>query len=206
MFFLNLVSLSSCSSGFDCINELYNRGPKFILCFIPAVVWRLVSAESTVRRPSRKSRTFSYTARAPVLLQPIIGFFCSEWRWKCLMQLHVGSCHVVNAELAVVMAVPIENSARCYSFSAGRWDLRLCCRRGKLSRGIVLLYDNARPHTARQTQALLREQVHWDIFEHPPYSPDLAPSDFSCFQKMVNSLQMRKTWCWLNNQAATRYE
>ena len=49
-------------------------------------------------------------------------------------------------------------SARCYSFSAGRWDLRLSCRRGKYSCEIVLLHDNARPQTARQTQTLLREQ------------------------------------------------
>ena len=30
-------------------------------------------------------------------------------------------------------------------------------------------------------QALLSEQFHWDIFEHPPYSPDRATSNFSCF-------------------------
>ena len=51
-------------------------------------------------------------------------------------------------------------------------------RRGKHSRGIVLIHDNARPHTPRQTQTLLRDEFHWDIFDHPPYSPDLAPSDF----------------------------
>ena len=33
-------------------------------------------------------------------------------------------------------------------------------------------------------QALLREQFHWDNFEHPPYSPDLAPADFFLFLKM----------------------
>ena len=34
------------------------------------------------------------------------------------------------------------------------------CRRGKLSHGIVLIHDNARPHTARQTQTLLHEEFH----------------------------------------------
>ena len=33
-------------------------------------------------------------------------------------------------------------------------------RRGKLSHGIVLIHDNARPHTARQTQTLLHEEFH----------------------------------------------
>ena len=47
-----------------------------------------------------------------------------------------------------------------------------------------MLNDNAHPHTAQQRQALLREQFHWDIFEHPPYSPDLAPSDFFLFPKL----------------------
>ena len=43
-------------------------------------------------------------------------------------------------------------SARCYSFSAGRWDLRLSCRRGKLSRGIVLLYDNTSAYCPADTR------------------------------------------------------
>ena len=89
--------------------------------------------------------------------------------------------------------------ARSYSFSLGRWDLRLSCQRGKLSRGIVLLHDNARAHTTRKTQAFLREQFHWDILENPPYTPDLAPSDFSLFPRkrrsnlLLNSSQMMKT-------------
>ena len=34
---------------------------------------------------------------------------------SCLMQLYVGPCHVVSTEIAVVMAVPIENppTVRC---------------------------------------------------------------------------------------------
>ena len=96
---------------------------------------------------------------------------------SCLMQLFFGPCHVVSADCCGHGCADWESSrlwgASSYSFSAGRWDLRLSCRNGKLSREIVLLHDNARPHTA-----LLREQFHWDIFEHPPYCPDLAPSGF----------------------------
>ena len=33
--------------------------------------------------------------------------------------------------------------------------------------------------------ALLREQFQWDIFEHPPYSPDLAPSDFFLYFQLL---------------------
>ena len=53
-------------------------------------------------------------------------------------------------------------------------------RRGMLTSGLVLLHDNARPHTAARTQALL-QKFCWDLFDHPLYSPDLAPSDFHLF-------------------------
>lgn len=44
------------------------------------------------------------------------------------------------------------------------------------SKGIVFLHDNARPHTANQTQELI-----WEQLDHPPYSPDLAPSNYHMF-------------------------
>ncbi|KAJ4440405.1 hypothetical protein ANN_08546 [Periplaneta americana] len=53
-------------------------------------------------------------------------------------------------------------------------------RRGMLTAGVVLLHDNARPHTARRTAAVLTE-FGWELFHHPPYSPDLAPRDFHVF-------------------------
>ncbi|KAJ4428910.1 hypothetical protein ANN_25904 [Periplaneta americana] len=53
-------------------------------------------------------------------------------------------------------------------------------RRGMLTAGVVLLHDNARPHTARRTAGVLTE-FGWELFDHPPYSPDLAPSDFHVF-------------------------
>jgi hypothetical protein len=43
-----------------------------------------------------------------------------------------------------------------------------------------LLHDNARPHTAARTNALIK-LFNWEIFDHPSYSPDLAPSDYHLF-------------------------
>ena len=85
------------------------------------------------------------------------------------MQLYVGPCHVVSAEIAVDMAMPIENPADCeVRYVIGFLQADEIFGYLKLSRGIVLSHDNARSHTARQTQVLLREQFHWDIFKHSP--------------------------------------
>jgi histone-lysine N-methyltransferase SETMAR len=51
---------------------------------------------------------------------------------------------------------------------------------GQLPRGVLLHHDNARPHTVRATQQRIQE-LHWELIEHPPYSPDLTPSDFHLF-------------------------
>jgi len=50
-------------------------------------------------------------------------------------------------------------------------------RCGMLSQGVVMIHDNARPHTAAAMQNLITT-FGWEQFDHPPYSPDLAPSDF----------------------------
>jgi transposase len=52
-----------------------------------------------------------------------------------------------------------------------------------LTKGVVLLHDNVRPHTAPHTHALIK-LFNSEIFDHPPYSPDLAPSDYHLFIKM----------------------
>ncbi|GBN07767.1 Histone-lysine N-methyltransferase SETMAR [Araneus ventricosus] len=58
--------------------------------------------------------------------------------------------------------------------------------------GIVLLHFNARPHTSAATQELL-DQFGWDIFHHLPYSPDLAPSDFHFFLKLIKFLGSKRS-------------
>jgi len=47
-------------------------------------------------------------------------------------------------------------------------------RRGLLSKRVLLLQDNARPHTAAHTVDKLRA-LKFELLKHPPYSPDLAP-------------------------------
>jgi transposase len=62
-----------------------------------------------------------------------------------------------------------------------------------LSRGVCLLHNNVQPHSAHITTALL-EKFKWDILDHPPYSPDLVPSDFHLFLHLKKHLA-RKTFC-----------
>ena len=47
-------------------------------------------------------------------------------------------------------------------------------------RGLKLHWDNARPHTSQATTEAL-QQAGLVIVPQPPYSPDLAPSDFFLF-------------------------
>ncbi|GBM83215.1 hypothetical protein AVEN_58295-1 [Araneus ventricosus] len=51
--------------------------------------------------------------------------------------------------------------------------------------GVVLIHDNARPHSIVITQKLL-EQFKLDVSDDPSYSPDLATSDFHLFLELKN--------------------
>jgi len=50
-------------------------------------------------------------------------------------------------------------------------------RRGLLSTGVLLQHDNPRPLTTRSTVATIQD-LPFECLPHPPYSPDLSPSDF----------------------------
>lgn len=52
---------------------------------------------------------------------------------------------------------------------------------------VMFLHDNARPHVANLTREKLLE-LEWEVLPHPPYSPDLAPTDYHLFQALQNFL------------------
>jgi len=87
-------------------------------------------------------------------------------------------------------------------------------RRGMLSRGVYLLHDNARPHSAHVTTVFL-EDFKWDILDHPPYSPDLVPSDFHLFLHLKKHLagkkfddddEVQEVTTWFKEQVADFYD
>jgi hypothetical protein len=84
-----------------------------------------------------------------------------------------------------------------------------------LTKGVVLLRDNAWPHTTARTNALIK-LFNWDIFDHPPYSTDLTPSDYHIFTKMkvwlatqcfhTNEELMDAVSNWLHNLVALFFD
>ena len=56
-------------------------------------------------------------------------------------------------------------------------------REYRQARDVIFQQDNAKPHTANLTKAKISE-LQWEVLPHPPYSPDLAPSDYHLFRDM----------------------
>ncbi|GBP82491.1 Histone-lysine N-methyltransferase SETMAR [Eumeta japonica] len=72
------------------------------------------------------------------------------------------------------------------------WDSEVVQkRRGKLSRGVLFLQDNASVHTARVSRQALKDTGFSEI-DHPPYSPDLVPSDYFLFSNLKKELRGRR--------------
>jgi len=61
-------------------------------------------------------------------------------------------------------------------------------RRGKITKGVLFLHDNAPAHQALATQMKLA-YLGFHCLDHPPYSPDLAPSDHRLFPGLKKQLK-----------------
>lgn len=54
-------------------------------------------------------------------------------------------------------------------------------------KGPILLHDNAKPHVGKVTQKKLNS-LGIEVLPHPPYSPDLSPTDYHMFRHLDNFL------------------
>jgi hypothetical protein len=61
-------------------------------------------------------------------------------------------------------------------------------RPGNLSKKVILLHDNACPQTANLTKGTVGKE----IMNHPPFNPDLAPSDIHLFEPIKVQLGGQK--------------
>jgi histone-lysine N-methyltransferase SETMAR len=61
-------------------------------------------------------------------------------------------------------------------------------RRGKLTKMVLFVHDNAPAHRALETQKKLA-YLGFQCLDHPPYSPDLAPLDYHVFPGLKKQLK-----------------
>jgi len=52
---------------------------------------------------------------------------------------------------------------------------------------VILQHNNARPHVAKTVQET-SQILNLEILPHPPYSPDIATSDYHLFRSMLSDL------------------
>lgn len=64
-------------------------------------------------------------------------------------------------------------------------------RRGKLAKIVLFHQDNAPAHKSAVAMAAIQD-AGFEILDHPPYSPDLAPSDFYLFPRLKEHLRGTK--------------
>ncbi|KAG5339692.1 SETMR methyltransferase, partial [Acromyrmex heyeri] len=79
----------------------------------------------------------------------------------------------------------------CFHLPVGQTiDLKKYCQQLTkvtilVRRGVIFHHDNARLYSSKMTLDQLK-QLKWEILLHPPYSPDIAPSDFYLFRSLQN--------------------
>ena len=56
---------------------------------------------------------------------------------------------------------------------------------------VILQHNNARSHVAKPVKTYL-ETLKWEILSHPPYFPDIAPSDYHLFRSMTHGLSEKR--------------
>jgi len=109
-------------------------------------------------------------------LHPKKVMLCIWWHWKGIVyyELLPGN-EIVNSD------------KYCSQLDQLKIEIGKKCPELINRKGVVFHHDNARPHTSLQTCQKLLE-FDWDVLSHPPYSPDITPSDYHLFRSLQNSV------------------
>jgi len=135
-----------------------------------------VTYDNIVRKRSWSKRGEAPQTVAKPGLTPNKLMLCVWWDWKGIVHHEVlQRGQTINSEL--------------YCQQLTRLQRSLKIKRPELinRKGVVFHHDNARPHTSLMTRQKMKA-LGWDVLMHPPYSPDLAPSDYHLFRSLQNSL------------------
>ncbi|UYV62003.1 hypothetical protein LAZ67_1007460 [Cordylochernes scorpioides] len=153
-------------------------------CQLHEYVGRYASAQDESRVCSRKTQ-----AKTDGGSPSFPGNASKRWRSTVFFRIVTGDeswVHHSTQETkrqSMVWKKPEESAPKKRRYCEVLTKLKAAIKRkrpGLLSRKLLLVHDNARPHAARTTQTLL-ENFKWEFFTHPPYSPELASSDFHLF-------------------------
>lgn len=134
--------------------------------------------------PRRKRQWLSPTetprSTAKPGLHPKKALLCVWWSVRGIVHFEVlKPGQTVNADLYC------EQLDRVHQSLMAKWPAIVN------RKGVILQHDNARPHCAKRTLEKINA-LGWEVLPHPPYSPDIAPSDFHLFRSLQHFLCDKK--------------
>jgi histone-lysine N-methyltransferase SETMAR len=163
--------------GFDFLERYHKDGDEFLNHIVQVIgdkTW--VSFVNVETKEQSKKWVHTHSPNKPTKFKQTLSA-CQKADGNCFPQQERSADGGIRAKTD-------HNDARSVPRKRNEmlpWAI-LSKRMGMLTSGVVLLHDNAYPHSAARTRALL---VHfsWELFDHPPYSPDLAPSEYHLFTR-----------------------
>ena len=115
-------------------------------------------------------------------MQPQLSAILSEWqhvKWACVWALSRRAAASWQRASAHVCRISGCHSAMWVPTAKSPTLQSMC----ELSACVLLLHDNAPVHMSAKSQAAI-QQCGFQQLNHPPSSPDLAPSDYFLFRVM----------------------
>ena len=147
----------------------------FLKCLITGDE-KWITYDNDVRKRSWSKRDERAQTVAKPSLTPRKVMLCIWWDWKGVVYYELlPTGQTINSEL--------------YCQQLERLSAALKEKRPELvnRKSVAFHHDNARPHASLTTREKLRD-LGWEVLMHPPYSPDIAPSDYHLFRSLQNYL------------------